>query len=60
MVKHSNGNTTYKSIVTFILMTSPTNVTLAVKLSIREYVLPNTFHAENMKNNIESLPALKR
>lgn len=60
MVKHSNGNTIYKNTVTFIQTTSPTNVTLAAKLSIREYVLPNTFHAENMKNNIENLPAPKR
>ena len=60
MGKHSNGNTIYKNTVIFIQMKNPTNVTLAAGLSIREYALPSTFHAENMKNHIENLAAPKR
>ena len=35
-------------------MTSLTNVTLAAKLSIREYALQSTFHAGNTKNSSEN------
>lgn len=54
MAKHLNENIIYKSIVIFIQMTSLTNVTLAAKLSIREYALQSTFHAENTKNSSEN------